>query len=59
MYKRIAECLGWKVDDLYTFSLPTLREMVRNVGNEKLVEEINLVLLNGSYIGNYESRRCY
>jgi hypothetical protein len=47
--ERIAEALGWKVEDTHSFSLHTLREIVRPV-SPKLANELSIVIRDGSYI---------
>jgi hypothetical protein len=45
LHERIAEKLGWTVQEAQSFSLPALREVVRPV-SEKLAHEITLVMNN-------------
>jgi hypothetical protein len=49
MHARIALALGWSLEDVRSFSLPALRELVRPVAPE-LAEEITQALANGSHI---------
>lgn len=48
LHERIAETLGWEIDDVYKFSLPTLREFIR-IQNPKLAREITLVMNSPMY----------
>jgi hypothetical protein len=47
LHERIAEALGWTVDQARSFSLPALRELVRPV-SMKLAYEITLQIQGGS-----------
>lgn len=49
MHERIAKVLGWSVQDVKSFSLQALREMVAPV-NPKLAAEITQAIQSGSYI---------
>jgi hypothetical protein len=44
IYEKIATVLGWTVDECRTFSLPTLRELVRGTEAERNITAI----MNGS-----------
>jgi hypothetical protein len=46
MHERIAEALGWTVEQARSFSLPALREIVRPV-SMKLALEITLQIQGG------------
>jgi hypothetical protein len=46
--KRIAEKLGWTESEVQSFSLPTLRELVRGV-SPKLAYEITQVMNSREY----------
>lgn len=46
LHERIARVLGWTVEQAQSFSLPTLRELVRPV-SAKLAHEITLAMQNG------------
>lgn len=48
LHERIAKALGWTVKETQSFSLPTLREMVRSV-SPKLAHEITVVMKTNSY----------
>lgn len=47
--ERIAQALGWTVAETNTFSLQTLRELVRPV-SPKLAHELDLQIQGGAYI---------
>lgn len=49
MHEKIAKALGWTVSETQTFSLPTLRDLVRPVDPE-LAQEISNVIQRGSHI---------
>jgi hypothetical protein len=53
IYEKIATVLGWTVDECRTFSLPTLRELVRGTGAEKDITAI----MNGSEYLTDETRQ--
>jgi len=47
--ERIAQALGWSVEDTQGLSFQTLRELVRDK-DPKLAEEISRVIRSGAYI---------
>ncbi len=47
LHERIAEALGWTVEQVRSLSLPSLRELVRPV-SMKLAYEITLQIQGGS-----------
>lgn len=47
--ERIAQALGWTVEQTNTFSLQALRDLVRPV-SPKLAHELTMALTSGSYI---------
>ena len=49
LIERCAEALGWSVRDARSFSIPTLREMVRGV-SPKLADELTQAMSGKSYI---------
>jgi hypothetical protein len=49
MKERIAELLGWSLADVNSFSLLTLRELVRPL-SPKLAHELDAVIRGGSHI---------
>ena len=49
LHERIAETLGWTVKEAQSFSLATLREVVREK-NPKLAHVISDVIQNGEHI---------
>jgi len=49
MHERIAKALGWEVKEVQSFSLQTVRELVRRV-DPALAEEISEVVRTGSHI---------
>ena len=49
MHERIAAALGWTVSETQSFSLATLREMVRTV-SPKLAHEITVLIETGTYL---------
>jgi len=49
LHLRIAEALGWTEEETRSFSLPTLRALVRTV-SPKLAHEITLVMRSDAYI---------
>ena len=49
LHERIAEALGWTVDQIRSFSLPALREIVRPV-SMKLAYEITLQIQGDSIV---------
>jgi len=51
--KRIAECLGWSVNDTRSFSLPTLRELVRGKDPE-LAAQFDRFLQSGRHIISFD-----
>jgi hypothetical protein len=51
--KRIAECLGWSVKDTRSFSLPTLRELVKDKDPE-LAAQFNDFLKSGRHIISFD-----
>jgi hypothetical protein len=46
---RIAEALGWSIEDTKTFDLATLRELVRPV-SQKLAYEITEIIRKGEHL---------
>jgi len=54
LHARIARDLGWSVADTYKFSLPTLRELVRD---DKLREEVTQVLVAGHHLSAAAPKR--
>lgn len=55
--ERIAEALGWSLQDVHSFSLPTMREMVRQV-NPSLAHEITQTIRRSSeYVAVAHARR--
>lgn len=54
LHARIARDLGWSVEDTYRFSLPTLRELVRDYD---LKGDITTVLLEGHHLTQQAPRR--
>lgn len=51
LHERCAEVLGWTEEECKTFSLQTLREMVRAGGNApKLVRDMDDAIQSGGYI---------
>jgi hypothetical protein len=46
--ERIAEALGWSIDDTKRFSFQMLREIVRH--HSKLAHEIDLAIRGGEYL---------
>jgi hypothetical protein len=53
---RIARVLGWSAKDVDSFSLPTLRELIRPK-HPQLVAEIDETLRTGAHLFTKESRR--
>lgn len=49
LHQRIADALGWKISAVHSFSLQTLREMVR-VKHPKLAANIADVVARGAHI---------
>jgi len=49
LHERIAEVLGWSIADVRSFSLATLREMVREK-SPKLHRQIGEVLASGAHL---------
>jgi hypothetical protein len=49
IHERIAAALNWSLNDVRSFSLPALRDMVRPV-NPALASEISLALARGSHL---------
>ena len=49
LHERIARALGWPVADTYTFSMQSLRELVRGK-NPKLADEISIYIQSCLYI---------
>ena len=49
LHERIAAALGWSVSDVKSFSLITLRDLVRPV-SPKLAHEISVALKAGDYL---------
>jgi hypothetical protein len=49
LHERIAAALGWTVKETQSFSLASLREMVRTV-SPKLVHEITVRIETGAYL---------
>jgi hypothetical protein len=60
LHERIAEKLGWTVEQTQSFSLQALRTMVRTV-SPKLAHEISLAIRSDVYIRGpkYSNRRRY
>lgn len=56
LHERIAEALGWTVEQVRSLSLPSLRELVRPV-SMKLAYEITLQIQGGS-IAEAQSMRA-
>jgi hypothetical protein len=58
IHERIARTLNWPVEDVHSFSMQMLREMVREK-NPKLAHEISEYIRSGHYImgKSYERRR--
>jgi hypothetical protein len=54
LHDRIARDLGWPVADTYKFSLPTLRELVRDY---ELREEITQAMIDGHHLAAVGPRR--
>jgi hypothetical protein len=48
LHHRIARALGWSLADAQSFSLPSLRELVRK-GHPKLAHELTQVMRGPSY----------
>lgn len=49
LHERVALALGWSVADCQSFSLQSLRELVRPV-SEKLAHEITLQISSGEVV---------
>lgn len=49
LHHRIARALGWTLPDIQSFSLPSLREMLRGV-NPKLAYEVTCVMRGPDYV---------
>jgi hypothetical protein len=47
LHERIAKALGWTLEEVRSFSLPTLREVVRPI-SLKLAYEVTLQIQAGS-----------
>lgn len=47
LHERIAEALGWSVEDARSFSLAALRDLVLPI-DKKLAHEITLVIRSGA-----------
>ena len=57
LHARIADALGWTLDEVQSFSLPALRELVRAI-DPALGNEISLVMRRtGEYIALAYARR--
>lgn len=55
LHDRIAEVLGWSVSETKTFSLLSLRDLVRPI-SPKLTHEINLEIAGKGYVAQKERR---
>lgn len=55
LHKRIADLLGWSVEETYGFSLATLRELCRPLSHE-LVFELDRALRRGERVTRVEGR---
>lgn len=49
LHERVANALGWTLAEAQSFSLQSLREVVRPV-SAKLAHELNVAIRSGSYI---------
>ncbi len=49
LHERIAACLGWTVDEVRSFSLASVRELVRGK-DDALHDEISTVIQRGLHI---------
>lgn len=49
IHERIARALGWSLADVRSFSLPSLREIVRPV-SPKLADEITRIIRTGEHL---------
>lgn len=49
LHERIARCLGWTVEETRSFSLATLRELIR-LKDPALCDEIRLVIQQGLHL---------
>jgi hypothetical protein len=49
LHHRIARALGWTLADVQSFSLPTLREMLRTV-NPKLAHDVTSAMRGPGYV---------
>ncbi len=49
LHQRIAEALGWSLEDVQSFSLPALRELVRPV-SPKLADHITETIHLGMHV---------
>jgi len=49
MHERIAAALGWTVKEAQSFSLASLREMVRPI-SPKLAHELTVAIETGKYL---------
>lgn len=52
LHERVADFLGWSLRDVRSFSLPTLRELVRGTdkpGRDEILAGMDHVTRSGSY----------
>lgn len=49
LHERIATAIGWTERDVRSFSLPTIREMLRDK-HPKLYDEVTLLIQSGAHI---------
>lgn len=49
LQERIAEALGWKLQDVQSFSFQSLRELVRTT-HPKLAHELTEAIQSGAYV---------
>jgi hypothetical protein len=49
LHERIAEALGWKIQDVQSFSFQSLRELVRTT-HPKLAHELTVAIQSGAYL---------
>jgi hypothetical protein len=48
--RQVAAALGWTEENTKAFSVQSLRELVRSVGNIRLVGELSALIESGGYI---------